>query len=321
MLSLTPSDARAASQGRADRGGGAPLIRALGATYRWRVDGLRALRSDRRVGQASRSSRSGTGASCRPRSSGKTAASSSSPARTSTASGLRGIIRRFGYGTARGSTSRGGARALVQLRRDLAAGRPAAFTVDGPRGPARVAQPGAVFLAGATGHPSCRFTSRPSRSWTMSSWDRTRCRSRSAASRSPSASRCSSPTPPKTTIEGAASRARADRLGWRRLAKRRSGRRSRSEFSRNHMLLISIAALRGAHARRRVIPSGPERAEVFDAGRGRVARSRGARRRAAPRDARGAGARARRGPSRCDRGGARPRGDARRRHLHLARVV
>jgi lysophospholipid acyltransferase (LPLAT)-like uncharacterized protein len=63
------------------------------------------------------------------------------------------IIRRFGYGTARGSTSRGGVRALVQMRRDLAAGRPVGFAVDGPRGPARIAQRGAVFLAGATGHP------------------------------------------------------------------------------------------------------------------------------------------------------------------------
>ena len=46
------------------------------------------------------------------------------------------IIRRFGYDTARGSTSRGGARALAQLRREMRAGRPAAFTIDGPRGPA-----------------------------------------------------------------------------------------------------------------------------------------------------------------------------------------
>src|SRR5512138_331007 len=51
------------------------------------------------------------------------------------------ILHRFGFETARGSTSRGGARALVQLRRDLRTGRPAAFTLDGPRGPARVAQP------------------------------------------------------------------------------------------------------------------------------------------------------------------------------------
>jgi lysophospholipid acyltransferase (LPLAT)-like uncharacterized protein len=83
------------------------------------------------------------------------------------------IIRRFGFGTARGSTSRGGARALVQLRRDLSEGRPVAFTIDGPRGPAQVAQPGAMFLAGATGNPILPFHIEADRFWTMRSWDRT----------------------------------------------------------------------------------------------------------------------------------------------------
>ena len=82
------------------------------------------------------------------------------------------IIRRFGFGTARGSTSRGGARALAQLRRDMRAGRPAAFTVDGPRGPAGVAQPGAVWLARATGNPILPFHIEASRFWTANSWDR-----------------------------------------------------------------------------------------------------------------------------------------------------
>jgi lysophospholipid acyltransferase (LPLAT)-like uncharacterized protein len=82
------------------------------------------------------------------------------------------IIRRFGYGTARGSTSRGGARALVQLRRDMAAGQSVAFTVDGPRGPARVAQPGAVWLASATGNPIVPFHIEAERHWTLKSWDR-----------------------------------------------------------------------------------------------------------------------------------------------------
>lgn len=86
---------------------------------------------------------------------------------------IAGIITRFGFGTARGSTSRGGARALVQLRRDLAEGRPVGFTVDGPRGPARVAQPGAVWLAGATGHPVLPFHVEADRFWEARSWDRT----------------------------------------------------------------------------------------------------------------------------------------------------
>lgn len=83
------------------------------------------------------------------------------------------LMARFGYAAARGSTSHGGARALVQLRRDLASGRTAAFTLDGPRGPARVAQAGAVWLAGATGNPLLPFHIEADRAWTARSWDRT----------------------------------------------------------------------------------------------------------------------------------------------------
>jgi lysophospholipid acyltransferase (LPLAT)-like uncharacterized protein len=86
---------------------------------------------------------------------------------------IAGIIERFGYGTARGSTSRGAKRALLRLRRDMAAGKPAAFTLDGPRGPARVAQPGAVWLAKATGNPILPFHIEADRYWTARSWDRT----------------------------------------------------------------------------------------------------------------------------------------------------
>ena len=83
------------------------------------------------------------------------------------------IIRRFGYNTARGSTSRGGRRALIQLKRDVAAGQPAAFTVDGPRGPAHRVQPGAVWLAGVTGNPILPFHIEADRYWSVHSWDRT----------------------------------------------------------------------------------------------------------------------------------------------------
>jgi hypothetical protein len=86
---------------------------------------------------------------------------------------IAGIIERFGFGTSRGSSSRGGARALLQLSRDLAAGHPAGFTVDGPRGPARVSQPGAVWLAKASGHPVLPFHLEADRHWTLGSWDRT----------------------------------------------------------------------------------------------------------------------------------------------------
>ena len=83
------------------------------------------------------------------------------------------IIGRFGYATARGSTTRGGQKALIQLVRDMAAGKPAGFTLDGPRGPARVAQPGAVWLARKTGNPLLPFHLEASSCWSVNSWDRT----------------------------------------------------------------------------------------------------------------------------------------------------
>jgi lysophospholipid acyltransferase (LPLAT)-like uncharacterized protein len=82
------------------------------------------------------------------------------------------IIQKFGYGAARGSTSRGGPRALLQLVREVKS-TGVAFTLDGPRGPAEVAQPGAVWLAKATGNPLLPFHCEAASSWRLESWDRT----------------------------------------------------------------------------------------------------------------------------------------------------
>ena len=54
----------------------------------------------------------------------------------------------------------------------MRAGRPAAFTVDGPRGPERVAQPGAIWLASVTGQPIVPFHIEAQSFWTVRSWDR-----------------------------------------------------------------------------------------------------------------------------------------------------
>jgi lysophospholipid acyltransferase (LPLAT)-like uncharacterized protein len=83
------------------------------------------------------------------------------------------IIERFGYGTSRGSTSRGGQRALLQLKREMEKGKPAGFAVDGPRGPGRRVQPGVVWLAKLTGNPVVPFHLEASSFWTLRSWDRT----------------------------------------------------------------------------------------------------------------------------------------------------
>jgi lysophospholipid acyltransferase (LPLAT)-like uncharacterized protein len=84
------------------------------------------------------------------------------------------IIKRFGYGAARGSSSRGGVKALVQMKRLMEQGHPTAFTLDGPRGPLEVAQPGALWLAKATGQPILPLHTESSPAWQLRSWDRTK---------------------------------------------------------------------------------------------------------------------------------------------------
>ena len=81
------------------------------------------------------------------------------------------FIRRFGYGAARGSSTRGGTGAIVEMVRLMRAGCPAAFTIDGPKGPRYVAKMGAVLLAKKTGQPILPFTVTARRHWEAQSWD------------------------------------------------------------------------------------------------------------------------------------------------------
>src|SRR3989440_5320655 len=82
------------------------------------------------------------------------------------------FIQRFGYGAARGSTTRGGVGAIVEMVRLMRAGLPTAFTIDGPKGPRYVAKMGAVLLAKKTGQPILPFTITPQRFWeSKKSWD------------------------------------------------------------------------------------------------------------------------------------------------------
>ena len=150
---------------------GYPLIALLGMTFRWQVDGYAHYEAVRAGGRepifAFWHGRI-LPATCFWRRRGIVVMTSAN----FDGEWIAKIITSFGYGTARGSTSRGGRRALVQLRRDLRAGRPAAFTVDGPRGPAGTAQPGAVWLASLTGSPILPFHVEADRYWSARSWDR-----------------------------------------------------------------------------------------------------------------------------------------------------
>ncbi len=82
------------------------------------------------------------------------------------------FLKRLGFRTIRGSSTRGGVRALVEMIRRMRDGVAMAFTVDGPRGPRHEAKKGAVILAKKTGNPMLPFTVIPDRFWTINSWDR-----------------------------------------------------------------------------------------------------------------------------------------------------
>lgn len=82
------------------------------------------------------------------------------------------VLRRFGYGVIRGSTSRHGPRAMREMREALAAGTPVVVTPDGPRGPQYAMNVGVAWLARETGAPilPVRITAAPA--WRLRSWDK-----------------------------------------------------------------------------------------------------------------------------------------------------
>lgn len=81
------------------------------------------------------------------------------------------VVTYFGLEAVRGSSSRGGSQALAQLEKAARLVPCVGFTLDGPRGPRRVAKPGAAILAGRTGRPIIPLAIEPSVAWRLRSWD------------------------------------------------------------------------------------------------------------------------------------------------------
>lgn len=81
------------------------------------------------------------------------------------------ICQSLGCRTVRGSSSRGGARALLELVRELEAGHEIAITPDGPRGPRRAFAPGALVAAMRADVPVIAFGATVDRAWRLHSWD------------------------------------------------------------------------------------------------------------------------------------------------------
>jgi lysophospholipid acyltransferase (LPLAT)-like uncharacterized protein len=78
----------------------------------------------------------------------------------------------LGYRSLHGSSTRGGARALLGAVRELQAGHAVAFTPDGPRGPRRELKPGVIAAAQRGGGVVVPLHAESDRVWRLHSWDR-----------------------------------------------------------------------------------------------------------------------------------------------------
>ncbi len=86
---------------------------------------------------------------------------------------LAGVLERMGLETARGSSTRGGVKALLAAARRMRLdGLCSCVTVDGPRGPRHEVKEGAIFLAAQTGAPVVPIRLFMSRRKIFHSWDR-----------------------------------------------------------------------------------------------------------------------------------------------------
>ena len=81
------------------------------------------------------------------------------------------LLSRFGFRTTRGSSSRGGARGLLEVVNKVRSGMHAGFTPDGPRGPRYRVQPGLLMLAKRTGAPILPMTFSARWKRVLASWD------------------------------------------------------------------------------------------------------------------------------------------------------
>ncbi len=81
------------------------------------------------------------------------------------------VAKSIGYRLVRGSSTRGGERALLSLARELKAGAEVAVTPDGPRGPAKSYAPGALVAAQRSGAAILPVAAHVDKAWRLSSWD------------------------------------------------------------------------------------------------------------------------------------------------------
>jgi lysophospholipid acyltransferase (LPLAT)-like uncharacterized protein len=81
------------------------------------------------------------------------------------------IIERLGFVSIRGSTTRGGTKALFEMAKKGASGYDVGITPDGPKGPKFKVQLGAIYIAQRSEMPIIPITNSAKSRWTLSSWD------------------------------------------------------------------------------------------------------------------------------------------------------
>lgn len=82
------------------------------------------------------------------------------------------IVSRLAWIPVRGSSTRGGAKALKTMVQKVAENRIGVHIVDGPTGPARIVKPGLILLAGNTDSVICPGIVSYEKAWQVNSWDR-----------------------------------------------------------------------------------------------------------------------------------------------------
>lgn len=82
------------------------------------------------------------------------------------------VAERLGYRPVRGSSTRGGDKAIWELKRHLDAGEVIVLIADGPKGPARRFKEGFLLLGSITGKKIYPVLFAADRKWTLNSWDR-----------------------------------------------------------------------------------------------------------------------------------------------------
>lgn len=85
---------------------------------------------------------------------------------------IAALVRRVGFDVVRGSSSRQGVTAILQMSEVLASGRDVVIAPDGPRGPVYQLGAGIIFLAQQSGAPVFPVNIEFSSYWRLKSWDR-----------------------------------------------------------------------------------------------------------------------------------------------------